>query len=207
MAEKGRKCNTKVKNIKKNKGDVVLKQRVYGLGLNIALIIVFCYAVFLTIRLLFPLENYDIIKKYSEQFNVDEALVCAIINVESSFDPTVVSSKGASGYMQLMEQTAIWGIETLGLTDYTYDDIFEPELNIELGTWYLENLCNQFESEDLAIISYNAGSGNVTSWLAENNWNVEETLKNIPFKETKNYYYKVKFNEKVYKILLKYLYT
>lgn len=209
MTNKIMKNNTKAKNNIKNKKNYQKKSNkniFYGLALNFALIVAVCYAGILTIELLFPLEDYELIKKYSNEFGVDESLVCAIINVESGFDPLVISSKGASGYMQLMEQTANWGIETLGIEDVSYDNIFEPELNIELGTWYLQNLLQQFGSEDLAIISYNAGSGNVTTWLEENNLNEEKTIENIPFKETKNYYYKVKFNKKVYSLLLKYLY-
>ncbi len=181
--------------------------RFLSLLLNIALIIAVCYASILTLKYFFPLKDYDVIKTYSEVNGLNEALVCAVINVESGFDTYAVSNKGASGYMQLMEQTATWGIETLGIENVNYDDIFDAELNIALGTWYLANLYRQFGSEDLAIISYNAGSGNVTRWLNSNDGNIEETLKNIPYEETKNYYFKVKTNEYVYKFLLKYIYN
>ncbi len=174
---------------------------------DIAIIIAVCYAIVLTINRFFPLQDYDIIKAYSEKNNIPKELVCAIINVESGFNPNVRSNKGASGYMQLMEQTANWGIETLGIEGATYDDIFNPELNIALGTWYLTNLFNQFGSEQLAIISYNAGSGNVTQWLERHSGDIDKTMQNIPYKETKNYYYKVKINETIYRYLLKYYYN
>ncbi len=180
--------------------------RAWSLLLNIALVVAFCYAVILTLKINFPIKDYDIIKTYAEVNELNEELVCAIINVESGFDNMAVSNKGASGYMQLMEKTALWGIETLDIQGVTYDDIFDPELNIALGTWYLSNLINQFGSVDLAIISYNAGSGNVSKWLSENQGDEEATLQNIPFKETKNYYFKVKTNEYIYRFLLKYVY-
>ncbi len=202
------------KNINKSnrKNEITTKKsrkkpnRVLSLLLNIALIVAFCYAAILTLKINFPLKDYDIIKTYAEANGLNEELICAIINVESGFDNMAVSNKGASGYMQLMEQTALWGIETLDIEGVSYDNIFDPELNIALGTWYLSNLNKQFGSENLAIISYNAGSGNVTSWLSENDGDEEATLKNIPFKETKNYYFKVKTNEYIYKFLLKYIY-
>ncbi len=182
------------------------KKKSNGCLLNIAIVIAFIIAINLTIKTYFPLKDYDIISSYADANGLKRETVCAIINVESGFNPNAVSNKGASGYMQLMEQTANWGIETLGIEDKTYDDIFEPELNIAIGTWYFSNLCRQFGSENLAIISYNAGSGNVTKWLKTYNFNEEETLKNIPFKETKNYYFKIKINEFVYKYLLKFYY-
>ncbi len=192
--------NSNIKNgFKKPK-----KHRFSGFILNIALIIAIIVAINLTIKVYFPLKDYDIIRSYADANGLKYETVCAIINVESGFNPNAVSNKGASGYMQLMEQTANWGIETLGLQDKTYADIFEPELNIALGTWYFANLNRQFGSEDLAIISYNAGSGNVSKWLESNDFNEEETINNIPFKETKNYYIKIKFNELVYKYLLKF---
>lgn len=171
--------------------------------LNLAILIAFIYASYLTINKFFPVKDYEYIKYYSEENNLDDALVCAIINVESSFNPSAVSNKGASGYMQLMEQTANWGIETLGV-EATYDDIFQPELNIALGTWYFRVLLEQFGSEDLAIISYNAGSGNVSKWISENNGDEDETIKNIPFDETKKYFYKIKMNKFIYKMVLKF---
>ncbi len=190
------------------KGDEPKKKKKHiNFILNIAIILACCYAVILTINRFFPLEDYEIIQAYSEKNNIPIELVCAIINVESGFNPNAVSNKGASGYMQLMEQTANWGIETLGIEGVTYNDIFDPELNVALGTWYFKNLYNQFGSEKLAIISYNAGSGNVSKWLKQNNGDIEETMQNIPYKETKNYYYKVKINETVYKYLLKYYYN
>ncbi len=199
--------DTKIKNNKsKYKNRKRQSNKILSFLLNISLIVAVCYAGFLTLKIIFPVKDYDIIQTYSELNDLDEALVCAIINVESGFDPMAVSNKGASGYMQIMEGTALWGIETLDIEGVSYEDIFSPELNIALGTWYLSNLCKQFGSEDLAIISYNAGSGNVSKWLLEHEGDEEATLADIPFKETKNYYFKVKSNEYAYRFMLKYIY-
>ncbi len=202
------KNNKSTKNNKKtsynNNYKTQKKHRLSGVILNIMIIIAIIVALYLTIKVYFPLKDYDLISAYSNANGLKPETVCAIINVESGFNPNAVSNKGASGYMQLMEQTANWGMETLDLQDKTYDDIFEPELNIAIGTWYFANLNRQFGSENLAIISYNAGSGNVAKWLESNNFNEEETLKNIPFNETKNYYFKIKINEFIYTYLLKF---
>ncbi len=195
------KYNKSTRNNNYNKKN---KYKLSGFILNIALIVAIIVAMNLTIKVYFPLKDYDIISSYADANGLKHETVCAIINVESGFNPNAVSNKGASGYMQLMEPTANWGIETLGIQDKTYEDIFDPELNIALGTWYFANLNRQFNSENLAIISYNAGSGNVSKWLESNEYSEEETLKNIPFNETKNYYFKIKLNEFIYKYLLKF---
>ncbi len=201
--------DSKIKKSARNKNNNKNSNKNYQLSgwiLNIAIIVAILVAFNLTIKIYFPLKDYDIISSYADANGLKHETVCAIINVESGFDPNAVSNRGASGYMQLMEQTANWGIEILGIEGKTYDDIFEPELNIAIGTWYFANLNRQFGSEDLAIISYNAGSGNVSKWLESNNYSEEETIENIPFKETKNYYFKIKLNEFVYKYLLEFYY-
>ncbi|MFV0441495.1 MAG: lytic transglycosylase domain-containing protein [Lachnospirales bacterium] len=147
----------------------------------------------------------DVVEKaheYSEKYGVDEALVLAIINTESKFDQYAVSSAGARGYMQLMETTSDWGAKIIGLEDYSYDNIFDIDVNIELGCWYISNLIEQFDDLDTAIAAYNAGSGNVSKWLIEQNSDVI-IADEIPFGETKGYLKKVKLKTKIYDVYLK----
>jgi soluble lytic murein transglycosylase len=90
--------------------------------------------------------------------------VTAVIQVESRFDPFAVSGVGACGLMQLMPPTAQWLLEKD--TDAANDGklrpahLFNPVLNIELGTSYLAQLMNRFEGDlNQALIAYNAGPG------------------------------------------------
>jgi hypothetical protein len=104
----------------------------------------------------------------ARKFNVDAALVSAVIKAESDYNPRVVSHKGARGLMQLMPATA----KRFGVTDS-----FDPVANIYGGTKYLRWLLEKFEGNaDLAVAAYNAGEGNV--------WKYNGVP---PFRETKNY--------------------
>jgi hypothetical protein len=89
----------------------------------------------------------------AKKFDVDAALVSAVIKAESDFNPREVSNKGARGLMQLMPATA----ERFGVTNS-----FDPVANIYAGTRYLRWLLETFNGNaDLAVAAYNAGEGNV----------------------------------------------
>ncbi|HET8796726.1 MAG TPA: lytic transglycosylase domain-containing protein [Thermoanaerobaculia bacterium] len=110
----------------------------------------------------------DIIIAAAKKFDVDAALVSAVIKAESDYNPRVVSRKGARGLMQLMPATA----ERFGVTNS-----FDPEENIHAGTRYLRWLLKTFDGNaDLAVAAYNAGEGNV--------WKYEGVP---PFRETVSY--------------------
>ena len=95
----------------------------------------------------------DMIVEAARKFDVDAALVSAVIKAESDFNPREVSNKGARGLMQLMPATA----KRFGVTDS-----FDPEANIYAGTRYLRWLLETFNGDaDLAVAAYNAGEGNV----------------------------------------------
>jgi hypothetical protein len=89
----------------------------------------------------------------ARHFDVDAALVSAVIKAESDYNPKTVSHKGARGLMQLMPATAI----RFGVTNS-----FDPVANIYGGTRYLRWLLKTFDGNaDLAVAAYNAGEGNV----------------------------------------------
>ncbi|HYH07329.1 MAG TPA: lytic transglycosylase domain-containing protein [Thermoanaerobaculia bacterium] len=110
----------------------------------------------------------DIIVEAAKKFDVDAALVSAVIKAESDYNPRIVSHKGARGLMQLMPATA----KRFGVTDS-----FDPRENIHAGTRYLRWLLTKFDGNaDLAVAAYNAGEGNV--------WKYDGVP---PFRETVNY--------------------
>ena len=152
----------------------------------------------------FPLRHAGIIEKYSAQYGLDPAFVCAVINAESRFNDNAVSSAGASGLMQIMEDTAYWIAPQAGLTDFSYDQIFDPEVNIRLGCYYLSAYLNRFGSLENALCAYNAGGGRVESWLANPEYSSDgKNLDVIPFTETRDYVERVFTRMRVYEILLK----
>jgi len=114
-------------------------------------------------------SKYDpIIVAAAKKFDIDAALVSAVIKAESDYNPRTVSHKGAQGLMQLMPATA----ERFGVTNS-----FDPIANIHGGTRYLRWLLKTFEGNaDLAVAAYNAGEGNV--------WKYQGVP---PFRETVTY--------------------
>lgn len=145
----------------------------------------------------YPLEYKTYIEKYAEEYQLDPALVASIINVESRFKPTKVSSKGAVGLMQLMPSTAQEVAEKLDIDSY---DLFSPETNIQFGCYYLKYLTTQVGT-DLTVLlaSYNAGFNNVNDWLMDPEYSYNGvTLISTPYAETNEYIEKVNKNYRVY---------
>ncbi len=113
------------------------------------------------------------IKKYSRMYGVPEKLVKAIIKVESSYNETAVSKKGAKGLMQLMEETAReYGVDV--------SQIFNPDKNLSAGIKHLKRLMDKYSRLELALAAYNAGERRVDEYGGI-----------PPFKETINYVKKV----------------
>lgn len=168
-------------------------------------IVILLFIAYCALCILFPVKYADQILKYSEKYDLEPGLVCAIINTESGFDPTAESHKGARGLMQLMPATIDWVVENMGIENFSYADIEDPDVNIDIGCWVLNFLAKQFNNNpELMAAAYNAGSGNVTKWLGDTKYSSDgEYLDYIPYKETENYVKKVILYEKVYKIILR----
>jgi soluble lytic murein transglycosylase len=149
-----------------------------------------------------PFKYSDYITKYSKMYDLDPVLVSAVIKTESNFKADAVSSKNAYGLMQITKETAHWAADKMKIADFSTEKLVDPETNIMIGCWYLDNLKKEFGSNDLVLAAYNAGRGNVEKWLADPAYSTDgKTLTNIPFNETANYIKKVDVYYKIYRFL------
>lgn len=141
-------------------------------------------------------EEY--VYKFASECNVDELLIFSIIRVESNFNERSFSASGAKGLMQLMDSTA--DELATGLNMPEDFDIYDVETNIKLGTNYMSILLKYYNgSLNLALAAYNAGIGNVNSWIEEGIIKEDGSdIENIPFKETNNYVRKVLRDYRIY---------
>ncbi|MGL4654755.1 MAG: lytic transglycosylase domain-containing protein [Sarcina sp.] len=146
-----------------------------------------------------PNEYSNDIQKYSVEYNLNPNLVKAVIKAESSYNPMVVSNMGAYGLMQITRETGYYIAGNMGMGDFNQTMLYNPDINIQMGCWYLRNLINEFGDVNTALAAYNAGRGNVSNWLKNPEYSSNgKTLKEIPFKETSNYVKKINFYEKLY---------
>lgn len=143
-------------------------------------------------RLLYPLHHEEIIFSCADKFDVDPYLITAMIRVESKFFPKALSSMGARGLMQIMPETGQWAAEEMDLANFTPDRLYEPEVNILIGVWYLASLQREFTELEMVLAAYNSGGGNVKRWLEgqEARGRAPE-IKDFPFSETRFYVAKV----------------
>lgn len=157
------------------------------------------------LKVVFPIYHRDLIFRYSVEYDVDPYLIAAIIRSESKFYYKATSPKDARGLMQISPITGMWAAEVLGIEDYGPERLYEPEINIMIGCWYVHILEKEFAGNLKNVIAaYNGGSGNVTRWLADKRYSSDgKNLGHIPFGETRNYVEKVIYNYRVYSNLYK----
>lgn len=153
---------------------------------------------------IYPQKYSESVEKYAKEYQVDPLLIFAMIKIESNFNKNAKSSSDAKGLMQLMENTAI-EIENKIEKDkkmIPIEALYEPDKNIELGTYYFASLLNQYENVGVALAAYNAGMGRVDDWIEQGIiYKDGSNLENIPYKETNMYVRKVLNTYQIYQDL------
>lgn len=154
----------------------------------------------------FPLTYTNLFKNEVKDKNINHSYAIAIARQESALHPEAVSPVGARGLMQLMPATAKEVAQKVGLSTYgNVRQLFEPAVNISLGTSYLEQMYKKFDNNRvLTSAAYNAGPGRVTRWLEKSNGslNVDIFIESIPIKETRNYVKSVLMYDYFYRYLM-----
>lgn len=162
-------------------------------------------------RQVFFIDNLFPILRMVRKNDKNIALIHSIIKQESGFIIQAESSVGAIGFMQIMPATAKSLCNQLHITYNQYKLKHDPQYNIKLGTYYINQLVNQFNgSKILAIASYNAGPKATSRWIndfgdprdSEDMESVIDWMESITYKETRNYVQRILENLIVYEYRL-----
>ena len=156
-------------------------------------------------KYLYPYDYQDTINFYADRYEVDRNLVASVILAESKFRKDATSVHGARGLMQIMPETGSWIATQIEDDSFSVDKLYNVNMNIKYGTWYLSELQTEFEgNEVLALAAYNAGRGNVYEWMEKYHWDINfKDYTKIPFPETREYVKRVLENKKHYNRLYK----
>ena len=140
------------------------------------------------LRIIFPLDYWDLIEKHAKAKSLDPYLLSALMAQESTFTADIRSSANARGLMQVMPGTGRQYARKMGIRPFTTASLSRPETNVRIGTQYFKDLVDRFGGIHYALASYNAGDGRVAGWIKESpDLAPDEFIDSIPFPETQNY--------------------
>jgi peptidoglycan lytic transglycosylase len=142
-------------------------------------------------RLWYPLRYSAIVRGHAANYHLNPALLAAVIEQESKFNPDARSSTGAVGLMQLQPATAEGIAIRTGGSRFRLSDLTNPEINVRYGAWYLRHLLDKYHDERTALAAYNAGQENVDRWQAAH--------EGVQFSETRAYVARVERLKGIYR--------
>jgi soluble lytic murein transglycosylase len=143
-------------------------------------------------RIWYPMRYSTIVRAHADNYDLNPALLAAVIEQESKFRSDAKSSAGAIGLMQLQPATAKGIALRTGGSKFVLSDLYDPELNVRYGAWYLHHLMQKYHGDErLALAAYNAGQLNVDRW--------RRAGEGIQFPETRAYVDKVEHLKGIYR--------
>lgn len=163
----------------------------------------------LTLRLLYPLPYATPLTASARQAGLDPWLAAAVIRQESGFEPRAVSGAGARGLMQVMPANGPGLARTIGLADWDAALLFQPEVNLAMGTRHLAEALRRYPDLERALAAYNAGGSRVARWnrtlldggTTDQSFDVELYVERIPYLETRGYVRNIVVNREMYRLL------
>ena len=153
-------------------------------------------------KLIYRQDYSEYVEKYAKEYNIDPLLIYAIIKAESNFNNDAVSSKGAAGLMQHMDETAEEVATNESIEYVSNDSLHDPETNIRIGVEYFADLIAIFQNEAISLAAYNAGMGTVQGWIDDGIIEADGSdIENIPYNETNMYVRKILKDYDIYRNL------
>mgnify|MGYP006281444899 CR=1 FL=1 len=153
-------------------------------------------------KLSYPSYYQQSVEKSARKFDLPVDLIYSVIREESNFNHLAYSRSKAHGLMQIIPSTGRGIANQLKLEDYDTENIFEPKLNINMGTYYLSEQVHRFGSKRLGIAAYHGGPGQVSRWLDRfTGVSVDLWLELITSEATRGYVKRVYRNFLVYRTL------
>ncbi|MEJ7615422.1 MAG: lytic transglycosylase domain-containing protein [Pyrinomonadaceae bacterium] len=148
----------------------------------------------------YPVQYREAILRHARAHKIDPRLMLAIMKQESNFNPRAKSPAAARGLMQLTFDAATKYASKLKLKNLQEDDLYQPEVSIQLASAYLAELGAMFPGLPEAVAaSYNGGEDNVARWVKRANQPDPGVFAaEVGFAETKDYVYKVMANYRAY---------
>ena len=153
-------------------------------------------------RILYPVTQEAVLRTASRARELDPALVAALIRQESNFTPRATSGAGARGLMQVMPSVGAAIARSMGLPFWDPVLLYQPDVNVEIGTRHLATALRRYDNPALALAAYNAGDSRVRRWRTLGGaGDVELFIERIPFVETRDYVRIVLLNRELYRTL------
>lgn len=154
-------------------------------------------------KLAFPIPYREPLESNSRLRSLDPYLVAALIRQESEFNPNAISRARAYGLTQVLPSTGRQISRRAGLSTFSPAMLFQPEVNLKLGTYYLKTLLDQQNGKwEQTLAAYNAGKRRADDWATWADFREPaEFIETVPFTETRNYIQIVLRNASVYRRL------
>jgi soluble lytic murein transglycosylase len=154
----------------------------------IVLVLAVCIVSYEAVYITYPRPYIEEIRTVSEKTNIKTNLIYAVVKAESGFDKDAISARDAVGLMQLTTKTAK-DMAIINKLDYNESDLYDPEKNLLLGSYYLKWLLGRYDNEiKAALAAYNAGPGRVDEWLSSSGVQIDYPETKIFVSRVLDYY-------------------
>ena len=154
-------------------------------------------------RLLYPLYYTNLLQKHTTKYEIDPLFVAAMIREESRYNADIVSYAGAIGLMQIMPANGPEFASRLKIPRFNTKMLYNPDINIQMGSWYMKSLMDQFDNNHALVAgAYNGGPGRMRRWIAAKQIpDLDEFIEDIGIDQTRRHIKKVIDSYNIYQEL------